>query len=162
MQSWSVTDQIIAWAKVPTTQDVYSGIVAALARLPDASTAARVHIGTTAFTNALLERRQLASAAAIRVGKPVSESLPPMTDWPDDLQAAVHNRSYFSGGGCEYDGRPISPLDRDEVTRIARELAQTRITQVAVTSVFGTPYPDDEVRVAEWMAAENPGLQERP
>src|SRR5437016_2043314 len=82
--------QIIAWPKVPTTQDAYSGIVAALARLPDASTAARVHIGTTAFTNALLERRQLASAAAIRVGKPVSESLPPMTDWPDDLQAAVH------------------------------------------------------------------------
>lgn len=140
--------QIIAWAKVPTTWDVYSGIVGARARIPDASVAARVHIGTTAFTNALVERRELASVAAIRAGKPVSESLPPMTDWPDDLQAAIHNRSYFISGGREYDGRPISPLDRDEVKRIARELAQTAITQVAVTSVFGTSYPDDEVRVA--------------
>ena len=151
--------QIIAWAKVPTTQDVYSGIVAALARIPDGPAAARVHIGTTVFTNALVERRELAPVAAIRAGKPVSESLPPMTDWPDDLQAAIHNRSYFISGGREYDGRPISPLDRDEVTRIARELAQTEITQVAVTSVFGTSYPDDEVRVAGWMAAENPALQ---
>src|SRR6516165_5638143 len=151
--------RIIAWAKVPTTQDVYSGIVAALARIPDGPAAARVHIGTTVFTNALVERRELAPVAAIRAGKPVSESLPPMTDWPDDLQAAVHNRSYFTSGGREYDGRPISPLDRDEVTRIARELAQTEITQVAVTSVFGTSYPDDEVRVAGWMAAENPALQ---
>jgi N-methylhydantoinase A/oxoprolinase/acetone carboxylase beta subunit len=151
--------QIIAWAKVPTTQDVYSGIIAVLARIPNAAAAARVHIGTTAFTNALVERRELACAAAIRVGKPVSESLPPMTDWPDDLQAAVHNHSYFISGGREYDGRSISPLNRDEVVRIARELAQTGITQVAVTSVFGTSYPDDELRVAEWMAAENSALQ---
>ena len=151
--------QIIAWAKVPTTQDVYSGIVGALARIPDASVATRVHIGTTAFTNALIERRELASVAAIRAGKPVSESLPPMTDWPDDLQAAVRNRSYFISGGREYDGRAISQLDRHEVRLIARELAQAAITQVAVTSVFGTSYPDDEVRVAEWMAAENPALQ---
>src|SRR5690242_2274636 len=151
--------KIVAWAKVPTTQDVYSGIVAALARIPNAATATRVHIGTTAFTNALVERRGLASAAAIRAGKPVSESLPPMSDWSDDLTAAVHNQSYFIAGGREYDGRPISPLDHEEVIRIARDLAQTGITQVAVTSVFGTSYPDDEVRIAEWMAAENPALQ---
>jgi N-methylhydantoinase A/oxoprolinase/acetone carboxylase beta subunit len=151
--------RIIAWAKVPTTPDVYSGIVAALTRIPAASGATRVHIGTTAFTNALVERRELASAAAIRAGKPVSESLPPMTDWPDDLQAAVRHRSYFVSGGREYDGRPISRLDRDEIAGIARELAQTGITQVAVTAVFGTSYPDDEVHVAQWMAAENPALQ---
>ena len=113
--------QIIASAKVPTRPDVYAGIVEALARIREAFTAARVHIGTTAFTNALVERRELAAAAAIRAGKPVSESLPPMTDWPDDLQSAVHNRSYFIRGGREYDGRPISRLDRDEVTRAGGE-----------------------------------------
>jgi N-methylhydantoinase A/oxoprolinase/acetone carboxylase beta subunit len=151
--------EIIAWAKVPTTPDVYRGIVAALARIPEASAAVRVHIGTTAFTNALVERRELASAAALRLGRPVSESLPPMTDWPDDLRAAVHNRSYFIGGGREYDGRPISPLDHDEVARIAQELAQEGITQVAATTVFGTSYPEDEVRVAQWLATDNPALQ---
>ena len=131
--------QIIAWSKVPTTPDVYSGIVAALARIPDATTAARVHIGTTAFTNALVERRELAPAAVIRAGRPVSESLPPMADWPDDLQAAVRNPSYFICGGREYDGRPIGALDRDEVTQIARELVHRQITQVAITAVFFRP-----------------------
>jgi N-methylhydantoinase A/oxoprolinase/acetone carboxylase beta subunit len=151
--------QIAAWAKVPTTPDVYSGIVAVLERLPDATVPTRVHIGTTAFTNALVERRDLASAAAIRVGKPVSESLPPMTGWPADLQGAVHNRSYFVSGGREYDGQPIGVLDQDEIRDIARGLASAGITQVAVTAVFGTSYPEDEVRVAEWLAAENQNLQ---
>jgi N-methylhydantoinase A/oxoprolinase/acetone carboxylase beta subunit len=41
----------------------------------------RVHVGTTAFTNALIERRHLETVGAIRVGAPVSESLPPMIDW---------------------------------------------------------------------------------
>lgn len=150
--------QIVAWAKVPTTQDVYSGIVAALSRLPDAAVPRRVHIGTTAFTNALVERRDLTSAAAVRVGKPVSESLPPMTGWPADLQRAVDNRSYFVNGGREYDGQPIGALDRDEIRDIARGLAAVGITQVAVTSVFGTSYPEDEIRIAEWLAAENQNL----
>ena len=151
--------QIAAWAKVPTTPDVYSGIIAALSRLPAAAAPRRVHIGTTAFTNALIERRDLASAAAIRVGKPVSESLPPMTGWPDDLQAAVHNLSYFVSGGREYDGQPIGKLDRDEISGIARGLTASDITQVAVTSVFGTSYPEDEIRIAEWLTAENGNLQ---
>jgi N-methylhydantoinase A/oxoprolinase/acetone carboxylase beta subunit len=150
--------QIVAWAKVPTTPDVYGGVVAALSRLPDAAVPRRVHIGTTAFTNALVERRDLASAAAIRIGKPVSESLPPMTGWPDDMQGAVHNRSYFVSGGREYDGQPIGAVDRHEIRDIARALATAGITQVAVTSVFGTSYPEDEIRVAEWLMAENQNL----
>jgi len=150
--------QIVAWAKVPTTPDVYSGIIAALTYLPDSAVPRRVHIGTTAFTNALVERRNLASAAAIRVGRPVSESLPPMTGWPADLQGAVHNRSYFVSGGREYDGQPIGALDRDEIRNIARGLAAAGITQAAVTSVFGTSYPEDEIRVAEWLTAEDQNL----
>jgi N-methylhydantoinase A/oxoprolinase/acetone carboxylase beta subunit len=151
--------QIVAWAKVPTTPDVYGGIVDALSRLPDAAVPRRVHIGTTAFTNALVERRDLASAAAIRIGKPVSESLPPMTGWPDDLRGAVDNRSYLVSGGREYDGQPIGALDRDEIRAIARGLISAGITQVAVTAVFGTSYPEDEIRVAEWLTAENQNLQ---
>jgi N-methylhydantoinase A/oxoprolinase/acetone carboxylase beta subunit len=151
--------EIVAWTKVPTTVDVYSGVVAALKQIGGARDARRVHVGTTAFTNALVERRDLASAAAIRAGRPVSESLPPMTDWPDDLRGAVRNRSYFVSGGREYDGRPIGDLDRDEIRAIAHELAASGITQVAVTSVFGTSYPEDETRIAEWLGADNPQLQ---
>jgi len=79
----------------------------ALARVKKDYAIQRVHIGTTAFTNALVERRHLEDAAAIRVGSPVSESLPPMIDWPWDLRHAVNNAAFFVAGGREYDGRRI-------------------------------------------------------
>ena len=150
--------RIVAWAKVPTTPDVQTGLLGALARVRGTDPTDRVHVGTTAFTNALVERKHLEPAAAIRVGVPVSESLPPMIDWPDDLRSVVCNPSFFVRGGREYDGRAIRPLDRGEVERVAAALAAATVTQAAVTSVFGTSYPDDELRVAEWLHVANPTL----
>ncbi len=151
--------RIIERAKVPTTSDVRDGILHALAQVKQDYDIERVHIGTTAFTNALVERRNLDAAAAIRVGSPVSLSLPPMIDWPGDLRSAVNNLAFFVAGGREYDGRPIRPLDRAEICEVARTLASRGITQVAVTAVFGTSYPGDETQVAEWLREENPALQ---
>ncbi|HUL50373.1 MAG TPA: hydantoinase/oxoprolinase family protein [Gemmatimonadales bacterium] len=151
-------ERIVATAKVRTTPDIEVGILAALAQVCGPDTIDRVHIGTTAFTNALVERRHLASAAAIRVGAPVSESLPPTIDWPPDLRAAVDNPVCFVRGGREYDGRPIRPLSRDEIERVASTLRWKGVSQAAVTAVFGTSYPDDELRVAEWLRAISPDL----
>ena len=55
---------LLGWAKTPTTADVTGGIVAsvreALARAKTAPAAVRaVMIGTTHFTNAVVERRRL-------------------------------------------------------------------------------------------------------
>jgi N-methylhydantoinase A/oxoprolinase/acetone carboxylase beta subunit len=151
-------ERIVASAKVLTTPDVESGLLAALAQVRGCEPIARVHIGTTAFTNALVERRHLAPAAAIRVGAPVSESLPPMIDWPTDLRAAVANPVFFLRGGREYDGRPIRPLDHHEIERVATTLRATGVKQAAVTAVFGTSYPDDELQVAEWLRAVHPEI----
>jgi N-methylhydantoinase A/oxoprolinase/acetone carboxylase beta subunit len=118
----------------------------------------RGHVGTTALTNALVERKGLAPAAAIRIGTPVSKSLPPMIDWPTDLRASIANPTFFVAGGREYDGRPIRPVSREEIRRIAAELAEMEITQAAITSVFGTTYPEDELQVAVWLEEENPGI----
>ena len=150
---------IVERLKVPTTGDVRDGILAALALVKQDYRIERVHIGTTAFTNALVERRNLESAAAIRVGSPVSESLPPMIDWPDDLRRAVKNESFMVAGGREYDGRPIRPIDRTEISAIAKSLAARGIRQAAVTAVFGTSHPDDELQVAQWLRGENAELQ---
>jgi N-methylhydantoinase A/oxoprolinase/acetone carboxylase beta subunit len=155
--------KIVERAKVPTTGDVREGILAALARATKDYARdheiERVHIGTTAFTNALVERRNLETAAAIRVGSPVSESLPPMIDWPDDLRRAVNNVSCFVAGGREYDGRPIRPIDRAEIVALAKAFTARGIRQAAVTAVFGTSYPEDELQIADWLRAENPELQ---
>ncbi|MGA6972903.1 MAG: hydantoinase/oxoprolinase N-terminal domain-containing protein [Candidatus Binatus sp.] len=115
--------RIVERAKVPTTADVRDGILAALARVKLDYDIERVHIGTTAFTNALVERQNLQAAAAIRVGSPVSESLPPMIDWPVDLRRATNNLTFFVAGGREYDGRPIRPIDHAEITALAGTLA---------------------------------------
>ncbi|MDO8431638.1 MAG: hydantoinase/oxoprolinase family protein [Candidatus Binatus sp.] len=151
--------RVVAWAKVPTTPDIRGGIVDALDKVAGTHRIKRVHIGTTAFTNALVERRELAPAAAIRVGKPVSESLPPMSDWPDDLRSVARNPIFFVNGGREFDGRAIGALDREEIAEVARNVASSNISQVAVTSVFGTSYPEDEIRIAEWIREANPELE---
>ena len=46
-------------------------------------------IGTTHFTNAVVERRRLEPVGVIRLGLPATQSLPPMVDWPDELRAVV-------------------------------------------------------------------------
>jgi N-methylhydantoinase A/oxoprolinase/acetone carboxylase beta subunit len=150
---------IVSRAKVPTTPNVQGGIMIALATVVGTSDARRVHIGTTAFTNALIERRDLAQVGAIRVGRPVSESLPPTSDWPPDLALAAGVQSFFVSGGREYDGQAIGTVDRGEIRHVARQLAASGVRQVGVTAVFGTSHPADEIRVAAWLTEENPDLQ---
>jgi N-methylhydantoinase A/oxoprolinase/acetone carboxylase beta subunit len=151
--------KIVERAKVPTSADVRDGILDALSRVKQDYEIERVHIGTTAFTNALVERQNLQAAAAIRIGSPVSEALPPMIDWPGDLRRAVNILTFFVAGGREYDGRPIRAIDRDEISAVARTLAARGISQVALTAVFGTSYPEDEIQIAEWLRSEYPALQ---
>src|SRR6478752_7511040 len=108
--------QVIAGVKSATTSDVMSGVVNALkdvleASRMDAGAVDVVMIGTTHFTNAVVQRRDLAQTAAVRLGLPATASLPPMVDWPEDLKTAIGNHGYLAHGGNEFDGRPISPLD---------------------------------------------------
>src|ERR687896_2076993 len=124
---------VIAKIKTPTTEDVTSGITTALRHVLEASRTATAHIagvmiGTTHFTNAVVERRRLEPTAAVRLGLPATAALPPFVDWPDDLADALGRHAYLCHGGHEFDGREISPLDADEVKRVAAELDDKGIT----------------------------------
>ena len=72
---------------------------------------AGVMIGTTHFTNAVVERRRLQPTAAVRLGLPATAALPPMVDWPDDLRDSAR-RSHL-------------PLPRRPRVRRARDLASS-------------------------------------
>ena len=79
--------EVMAWHKTPTTPDVGGGIVAALRSVMaqsgvDAADVRSVMIGTTHFTNAVVERKRLLLVAAVRLGLPATKALPPMIDWP--------------------------------------------------------------------------------
>lgn len=127
--------------KAHTTEDVLGGVVAALKGvLADAAIDRDqvdvVMIGTTHFTNAVVQRKDLAPTAAVRLGLPATASLVPMVDWPDDLREAIGGHHFLAHGGFEFDGRKISELDPQEIERIGREIAARGIRSVAVASVF--------------------------
>ena len=111
---------VLAEAKTPTTADVTGGIVSALRALVESAGVAvsqldAVMIGTTHFTNAVVEARRLAPTAVIRLGLPATEALPPMVGWPAVLREALGGHVHLCHGGHEFDGRRISPVDRDEL-----------------------------------------------
>ena len=154
---------VLAEVKQPTTRDVTGGIVAALraivtARRVEPAGVAAVMIGTTHFTNAVVERRRLESTACVRLGLPATRALPPMVDWPDELRQTLGGHVYLAHGGHEFDGRPISPLDPAELRRIAADIGEHGIGSVAVSSVFSPVNAEFEREAAELLASELPGV----
>jgi multidrug efflux pump subunit AcrA (membrane-fusion protein) len=121
---------IVAAAKTPTTKDVLTGIKSALGALlakvgGDPGRVGAVMVGTTHFTNAVVQRRDLAPVAALRIGLPSGRSLPPFADWPEELAAIVRGAVFMIEGGHEVDGRPLAPFDE----AAAREAEVTYLSQ---------------------------------
>lgn len=80
---------LIASVKCPTTQDVMSGIEHALHQVLSKERVEKQKIGyamlgTTQCTNAIVERKKLKKVAVIRLGKPATEAVKPLADWPED------------------------------------------------------------------------------
>src|SRR4051794_41318798 len=95
--------RVAASIKTSTTADVTSGIVSALRSLiADAGTAVAdieaVMIGTTHFTNAVVEAKRLVPTAAVRLRPPAAPAPPPPLGWPGGA----------GGGG----GQPAHPSPR--------------------------------------------------
>lgn len=147
-------DEVVASCKRPTTAKVSEGIVSAIRTvLTESGAAARdvqcVMIGTTHFTNAFVERKNLLDVGIIRVALPASRGIPPLIDWPETLLAEIGDHRYLVGGGYQFDGRLNSPLDEQAVADAARELSRKGIRTVAITSVFSPVNGDLEERAAD-------------
>jgi N-methylhydantoinase A/oxoprolinase/acetone carboxylase beta subunit len=154
--------RVLRAVKAPTTEDVTTGILTALARLREQPAGQgavdAVMIGTTHFINAVVQRRALTKVAALRIGLPASASLPPFCDWPEDVAAIARGGVWEVEGGHEYDGRPFMPLDEAALARAAREIRAAGLRTVAISSVFSPIDPAHEVRAAEILTAELPGV----
>ena len=153
---------IVAEAKTPTTADVTAGIAGAIRALVTASgvdvaAVQAVMIGTTHFTNAVVEARRLAPTGVIRLGLPATEALPPMVGWPAPLRQALGDHVRLCHGGHEFDGRRIAPLDHDELRRAAADFAAADVTTVAISSVFSPVNAEAEEEAAAVVADELPG-----
>jgi len=152
-------ERVVHAVKTPTTADVTTGIVTALAtvmREGPAGAIDAVMIGTTHFTNAVVQRRDLTRVAAVRIGLPASASLPPFCDWPEDLAAIVRGDVIMLEGGHEYDGRELVPFDASGMRTAAKRIRAAGIPAVAVASVFSPLNPGCEEAAAEILRDECP------
>jgi N-methylhydantoinase A/oxoprolinase/acetone carboxylase beta subunit len=154
---------VVHAVKTPTTADVTTGITRALDLLLAGSAVERgaigaVMVGTTHFTNAVVQRRDLTRVAAIRIGLPASASLPPFVDWPEDLADLVRGEVFMLEGGHEYDGRPIVPFDVQGMRDAARKIRAAGMLAVAIASVFSPLNPTCEDEAARILQDECPGV----
>ena len=158
------TDRVLAAVKRPTSEDVTSGIVSALTALldelgGDPGGLDAVVIGTTHFTNAVVQRRDLEHIGALRIGLPSGAALPPFADWPKDLANHVRGSVIMVEGGHEYDGRPFMPLNESDVRQAAKRFQDEGIDSVAISAVFSPLTSECEERAAEILREVNPDIK---
>ncbi len=156
--------RVVAATKVLTTANVRDGVVNALDEVLAQSEVrhddvAAVMIGTTQFTNAVIERRELAPTAIIRIALPSGELVPPMIDWPDDIAEALGRHIYMIHGGRTYDGFPIAPLRDAEIDAAIDDLAARGVRLVAVSGVFSPSDPAQEEYVAARIRRRLPDIR---
>jgi len=159
-----VDDRVVHAVKTPTTADVTTGVRRALAALVEgradsAEGLEAVMIGTTHFTNAVVQRRDLTKVAAIRIGLPASASLPPFIDWPADLAELVRGEIVMLEGGHEFDGRPIVPFDEKGMRAAAKRIGAAGLRSAAIAAVFSPLNASCERRAAEILREECPDIR---
>jgi|TARA_Y100000590_G_scaffold344459_1_gene393879 N-methylhydantoinase A/oxoprolinase/acetone carboxylase beta subunit len=151
-------ERVIETIKTPTTSDVLGGIRTALDGVSHHDIGA-VIIGTTQFTNAVVQRTNLNRVGFLRIGLPAGRSLPPLSSWPTDLAEVVRGETFLVRGGIEYDGRPFEELDEQAVIEAARQFADNGINAIVVSGSFSPIDTRQETRAAELITEHHPQAQ---
>ena len=144
---------VIADIKYPTSADIYDGILGALRTVLEVSGADRTQIrqamlGTTQCTNAIVERKNLAPIGILRIGAPATTGIRPMVDWAEDIQKIAAG-SVIIGGGFEYDGKQLAPLDVEAAKAFFTEMKEKGVKSIAISCVFSTVRNDHELEAAK-------------
>ena len=115
-------------------------------------------IGTTQFTNAVIQRRSLLPVGIIRLALPATSAIPPLTDWPDDLICEVgrNSASWWLVVMSLTDGK--SRHWTNGRRRGCACVSATRHRTAAITSVFSPMNGDMERRAAEIVQNEAPDI----
>jgi len=155
--------QLLATHKALTSTDIGEGVVDAMAavlrqaNLP-ASALKAVMIGTTQFTNAVVEGKHLGSVGVLRICLPTSIDLEPLMDWPPQLLAAFDTVVAKVGGGVNFNGQTYAELDEAAVRRALLDFGRANVRAIAVSQVFAPVRAGAELRVAELAAQLLPGV----
>lgn len=154
-------DEVISATKALTSADVVSGVTGALDEIlkqsgVEQSVIETVMIGTTQFTNAIVERRELSKVAVIRIGLPSGRGMPPMVDWSTDLIDAIGAEIYMLHGGYLYNGWPVAEMRDNEVNSAIADILRKGIKNIAIASAFSPMNSEPETKVAAKLRAAIP------
>ena len=143
--------KVVADIKQPTSEDVYSGILEALRSILrvsniDRTLITKAMLGTTQCTNAIVERKNLATIGIMRIGSPASVAIPPMVDWAEALKKVAIATTIVSGG-YEYDGKEIASFDKDAARAFFLAI-KGKVEAVAISCVFAGVRNEMEVEAA--------------
>jgi N-methylhydantoinase A/oxoprolinase/acetone carboxylase beta subunit len=148
--------QVVASTKSATTLDPSDGIAKALSEVisgVDKSKITQAMLGTTHPANAIIQRRNLQTVGVLRLAAPSSLAIRPGAAWPKDLHASVIGPTAIVGGGYEYDGREIAPLEEKAIREFAKK-CKGRVSAIAVSCAFAPANYDQELRAGVILAEE--------
>ena len=143
---------VVADIKYPTSPDIYDGILGAMRAVlavsgVDPKEIRQAMLGTTQCTNAIVERKNLAPIGILRIGAPATTGIQPMVDWAEDIRRIAVG-SAIIGGGFEYDGRELAPLDTGAAKAFFAEMKEKGVKSIAISCVFSTVRNDHELEAA--------------
>lgn len=157
-------DSVVCAHKALTTKDVASGISASISALLTQSGVSKkqidaIMIGTTQFTNAVVERRNLSEVGVIRIALPSGNGCPPMCNWPKDLADAMGHHVYECHGGYLYDGYPVAEINEGEVDAVVDDIRRKGLDVVAISSAFSTMNAQPEQMFREKLIQAMPDVR---
>ncbi|KAF4620233.1 hypothetical protein G7Y89_g14587 [Cudoniella acicularis] len=155
------SEEVLAWHKTPTTQDIQEGVEQAIrevvrkAEIPPDHVES-VKIGTTQFVNAVLEQdsSKLDRVAVIRLCGPYSRGSPPFVDFPPTLRTLMEGHFGYVDGGYQVDGTPISSLNIQQLKDQASIIKSKSITSVVVIGIYSPSNPAQEEEACSILSAE--------
>jgi N-methylhydantoinase A/oxoprolinase/acetone carboxylase beta subunit len=151
-------DRLLAAARVATTDAVSDDVATAIrAIVADGAVAPEtvrwVMLGTSYVFEHVAAVGSVRKVAVVRIGGPLTTSVPPLATWPPALRAAVSAGETVVAGGSEYDGRAPVALDADAIARFLSGLGD-RVQAVAISGVFAPASPAHELVAADIVRRE--------
>ena len=145
---------VIASTKSATTPDPSDGIAKALSEViagVDKSRITQAMLGTTHPANAIIQRRELETVGVLRLAAPSSLAIRPGAAWPKDLLTSVIGPTAIVGGGYEYDGSEIAPLEESAIREFAK-VCEGKVSAIAVSCAFAPANYEQEIRAGQILA----------
>ncbi|MGH2944356.1 MAG: hydantoinase/oxoprolinase family protein, partial [Solirubrobacteraceae bacterium] len=145
-------DRLLGSVRVAAGPDTARTAAAAVAKLVDDAALHPAHVravtlGTGYEMDDIVASQRVRRVAVVRIGAPLTLAVPPLATWPPRLRRQVSAGEIVVGGGAEYDGGSMTPLDEDALARFLACVAD-RAAGVAITAVFSPVAPEHELVAA--------------